>query len=238
MKTKLFKNQPWFWMLLFILSLAVFACNLPLDDDSAVSDQIADQVEAEPVQPEEGSDKPLPGYEAVVCADLQFEPVVDFNVREIPDLGEPEPRQPITDPVFDTCIIRVTDRQADLDPGDISGGMKNEYSRVQSFNADASRLIAFTTDGNWYLYDASSLRPIKQIFIWHEPRWDAEDPDLLYYSEDTRLMAYRIASGEQWVVREFADNFPGQHIVAVWTKYEGSPTFDSRYWGLMAEDED
>jgi hypothetical protein len=115
--------------------------------------------------------------------------------------------------------------------------MKNEYSRVQSFNADGSRLIVYTTDGNWYIYDAYSLQPLGQIPIWHEPRWDAEDPDLLFYTQETRLISYRISNGQQQIVHEFAGDFPGQRLAAVWTKYEGSPSIDGRYWGLMAEDQ-
>jgi len=35
-----------------------------------------------------------------------------------------------------------------------------------------------------------------------------------------------------------ADDFPDQALAAVSTRYEGRPSSDSRYWGLMAEDED
>lgn len=57
-------------------------------------------------------------------------------------------------------------------------------------------------------------------------------------AEETRLMSYHIQSGEQAVVHEFAADFPGQPLSAVWTRYEGSPSFDGQTWGLMAEDAD
>jgi len=172
------------------------------------------------------------------CETIQFNPIINFEIQPVPVVDEPAPRIPFHDPVFGTCLVRVTDRKKDLVTGDISGGMKNEYARVQAFNADETLLIVFTTDGNWYLYDAVSLAPLGQLPIWHEPRWDAEDPDLLYYTEETRLMSYRISNGQQQIVHEFTHDFPGQSIIAVWTKYEGSPSFDSRYWGLMAEDQE
>ena len=28
------------------------------------------------------------------------------------------------------------------------------------------------------------------------------------------------------------------YLAAVWTKYEGSPSIDTRYWGLLAEDQE
>ncbi len=175
---------------------------------------------------------------ADTCDYSQFNAITDFEVRQISAYSEPAPRAPFLDPVFGTCLVRVTDRSSDLEPGDSSKGIKNEYSRVQSFNADESRILVFTTDGNWYLYDARSLQPLGQLPIGHEPRWDAVDPDLLYFTEETRLMSYRISIGRQQVVHEFADDFPGQSLAAVWTKYEGSPSIDGRYWGLMAEDQD
>ena len=98
-------------------------------------------------------------------------------------------------------------------------------------NPDGSLLLSYSTDGNWYLYDAISLQPVGQLPIWHEPRWDADDPDLLYYSEETRLMSYRISNAQKNLVHEFADEFPRLNLAAVWMKYEGSPSMDSRYSG-------
>jgi hypothetical protein len=69
-----------------------------------------------------------------------------------------------------------------------------------------------------------------------EPRWDADDPFLIYHIDETRLLAYDVQSEKERVVHEFRGDFPDQSLSAVWTRYEGSPSLDSRYWGLMAED--
>lgn len=172
------------------------------------------------------------------CSDLQFKFLTDLEVYPVPDLNQPQPHTPYIDPVFGTCVVRATNRSTDLPAGDHSGGIKNEYSRVQSFNADGSLFIAYSTEGNWYIFDAASLNPLGQIPITHEPRWDAEDPHLIYFTEESRLMSYRTSNGQQHLVHEFADDFPGLDLAAVWTKHEGSPSIDGRYWGLMAEDPD
>ena len=236
------------WIVKCGLSLVSFtliasACSSQTRDEAVTNIEVPNQTEIpllHPIKPDQES-----GPQAVretwyeeACEYSQFTPITDFEVRQFPAISEPAPRVPFLDPVFGTCLVRVTDRSSDLEPGDSSQGMKNEYSRVQSFNADESRLLVFTTDGNWYLYDARTLQPLGQLPVWHEPRWDAEDPDLLYYTEETRLMSYQISNGQQQVVHEFADDFPGQSLAAVWTKYEGSPSMDGRYWGLMAEDQD
>jgi hypothetical protein len=70
-------------------------------------------------------------------------------------------------------------------------------------------------EANWYLYDAHTLQPLGQLPLAVEPRWDASNPDLLYYSDETRLMAYNVRSEEQSLVHDFATDFSGQPLAAV-----------------------
>jgi hypothetical protein len=135
-------------------------------------------------------------------------------------------------------MVRVTDRENDVLGGDTSGGLKNEYSRVQAFNADESRFLLRGTEGTWYLYDAASLRPLARLPLETDPRWDAQDPDLLYFIDGPVMRSYSLSRGEVRTVHDFAADFPGIPLSAVWTRYEGSPSADGRYWGLMAEDAD
>jgi len=162
-----------------------------------------------------------------------------IEVYSMPSLAEPTPRQWFTDPTFDTCLVRVTDRANDLSPGDASTGLKNEYARVQSFNADGSRVLVRGTEMTWYLYNAQTLGPpLAELPLEVEPRWDPKNPNVLYYSDETRLMSFNVQTAEQTEVHDFANDFPGQNLAAVWTRHEGSPSRDGRYWGLMAQDEE
>jgi hypothetical protein len=166
-----------------------------------------------------------------------FRLVTGTEVYPLPDMPEPAPRQWFTDPTFGTCLVRVTDRAHDLSPGDPSPGLVNEYARVQSFNADGSRLLVYGTEGAWYLYDAQALQPLGELPIGVEPRWDADDPDVLTYSDETRLLSYNVQTGAQIEIRDFAGDLPDQDLAAVWTHFEGRPSRDRRYFGLMAEDD-
>lgn len=221
-----------YWILsAFIIALTLFAqgCHQLLETPSEEPEYLAQ----EPVERLPGD----PWFEGT-CDYSAYVPHTGFEVQSLPNLAEPDPRVPFQDAVFQTCLVRVTDRKADILPGDDSQGLKNEYSRVQSFNADESLLLAYATEGNWYLYDALTLQPLGQLPIYHEPRWDAEDPDVLYYTEETRMLSFRISSGRTEIVHDFAKDFPSKNLAAVWTKYEGSPSADGRYWGLMAENQD
>lgn len=169
---------------------------------------------------------------------LETSLITGQQVYQVPDLAEPAPRQWFSDPTFGTCVVRVTDRNSDLSPDDGSSGMVNEYARVQAFNADGSRLLVRGTDGTWYLYDAHTLLPLGELPLVVEPRWDATDRDLIYHLDETRLLSFDVQTGVQAEIRDFAIDFPGQKLAAVWTRYEGSPSRDRRWWGLLAQDED
>ncbi|GAG22462.1 unnamed protein product, partial [marine sediment metagenome] len=173
-----------------------------------------------------------------LCDGYQPTMITDLEIRQIIPLEEPPAKNEFLDPVFDTCLVRVTDHSEIINPDEQTQGLKNEYSRVQSFNADGSLILVMSTTGNWYVYDGLTLDFLGQLPISLEPRWDAEDPDLLYFIEETALMSHRLSTGSTEIVHEFSDDFPDNRISAVWTRFEGRPTQDTRYWGLMAEDED
>jgi hypothetical protein len=160
-----------------------------------------------------------------------------FAVHQVPRSPEPDPREPFQDPVFGTCVVRVTDRHADLASEDPSAGIKNEYARVQAFNADGSYLLARSIEAFWYLYDADTLQPLGELPIEDEPRWSPTNPHQIFYISGSRLMSLDLQTGAIRVHRDFADDLPFEPAM-VWTRYEGSPSTDGRLWGLMAEDQD
>jgi hypothetical protein len=178
---------------------------------------------------------PPPAPTTPLCTDEQPAFITGFDVLQAPTLEEPTARSPFRDPVFGSCMVRITDRHTDPSEGDTSQGLKNEYSRIQSFNADGSLIMVRGIEATWYIYSAATLQPLGQVPIEIDPRWSASDPLLVYYSYETRLMSYSLRTGETATVHDFAADAPG--AIAVWTRYEGSPSADSRYWGFMAEDE-
>jgi hypothetical protein len=107
---------------------------------------------------------------------------------------------------------------------------------VQSFNADGSLILIRSVEAEWYLYDAHTLLPIAQLPLVNEPRWDRNDPNLIYFTSETSLFVFDTQSSESVLMHDFSADLPGQDLSAVWTRYEGSPSWDSRYWGFMAED--
>jgi hypothetical protein len=146
------------------------------------------------------------------------------------------------DPLYGTCIVRATDHVRD----GVEGFARNDYSRRQAFNADSTRFVVTASDGSWHLYDARTYRHLKVlpgISGNAEPQWHPTDPDLLrYFPRDgvgSRLYELDVANDRSRVLADLASKLPpGVPRDVVWTKGEGSPSADHRYWCLMAEDAD
>jgi hypothetical protein len=236
--------------LLFIFAGACIGCSLtdlPVDSTADDEQRFATQDDSNTTEgaPADALRTGKPDFEIIVnqenppvlCPDIeQIHFITDFDVYQTPQLSEPEPRLPFRDPIFGTCLVRVTDRKSDLSPDDSSTGLKNEYSRVQSFNADGSLIMVRGIEATWYLYSAHTLQPLTEIAIYVEPRWDPRNPFLLYYTEETQLVAYNVRNGEHSLIHDFSVDFPNQSLAAVWTRYEGSPSWDGRYWGFTTQD--
>jgi len=156
-----------------------------------------------------------------------------------PNLGtEPEARKPFIDPVFGKCVVRVTDRDRDLSGDDPSSGLKNEYSRVQSFNADGNLVLVRGIEGTWYIYNAKTLMPLGEVPLGVEPRWDPDDPYRIFFYEDTFLLSYDLLEGKREILHDFSNEFPDLTLGTAWTRYEGSPSEDGSIFGLMVQDQD
>ena len=82
-----------------------------------------------------------------------------------------------------------------------------------------------------------TLKRLASLPVNMEPRWDAQNPYLLYMMDENRRLSYELETGNQTILHDFKEDFPEQILSPVWARYEGSPSMDTRYFGFMAEDE-
>lgn len=162
---------------------------------------------------------------------------------EFPKLARPEKGEPFADPVYGTCVVRVTAH--DREPP--TGFARNDYSRRQAFNADNTKLFIIAYDGAWHLYDAASLRylkPLRALSGDAEPQWHPTNPDLLYFvprdGVGMKLYELNVRTDEVRIVGDFErrlkKQWPGAYTA--WTRSEGSPSADLRYWAFQVDDAD
>ncbi len=145
---------------------------------------------------------------------------------------------PYLDPVYGTILNRVTD--ADNEPP--AAMARNDYSRRQAFNADNTRLIVFAIDGFWHLYDAVTFDHVTRLDGGPagdaELQWHPTNPNLFYYLPNNgglSINQYDVTTKSTTTVADFTGRLPWAGAARVWTKSEGSPSADGRYWGFMVE---
>lgn len=167
--------------------------------------------------------------------------VMGTDLYEIPDTPMPAKGQTFSDPLFNAPITRITDRGAD---GYTDAGISNEYARSDPENSDGTLAVLRGNDGDWYIYEAATLE-MKQRLSGEvnaenapelEPRWDAADPNILYFLSDAALKRYDVATGSVGTVHDFGEDYGGASSIT--TGSEGDASLDRGNWCFMLADSD
>ena len=177
--------------------------------------------------------------ESVVASD--FSPSTSQVIGSLSTLAKPARGTAVREPAFGSCLVRATDHGAD----GVAGIARNEYSRRQAFNADSSKHLVVGSDGYWHVYDVAThahLSKLPSFGVDPEPQWHPTDPNLLFVLPNQgaglTIKQVDVRTGE---VSTFSD-FSGP-LKALWpnaglayTKDEGSPSKDGRFWCFMVRD--
>ena len=186
---------------------------------------------------------PTPTTPKSACASFY---AADFALKSgmsndaIASVAKPTKGVAMSEAAYKTCLVRATDHTKD----GTSTFARNDYSRRQAFNADGSRFLAYAYDGFWHLYDANTYTRIRALSgpaADAEPQWHATNPDLLYYIPTNgvgmKLNELNVTTGATRVVGDFSARLKARWsgANAAWTKSEGSPSANGRYWCFMVD---
>ena len=173
-----------------------------------------------------------------------------MTLYPLPDTPRPDWLVPTQDPTYRSCVVRITDNRAQYQSDGTTSYRRNDYSRRQAFNADSSRFLLEDLHGFWYVYDALTGRPLKKLDELDgdvrglagdaEPYWHPTDPNRLYFIP-TNGVGMQIYELDLAASRVSTVANMGPQIRQIWpdadmayTKSEGSPSADGRYWCFMA----
>lgn len=174
-------------------------------------------------------------------------PLVGAELREgmsvdpITAMAKPAKGVFFTEPAYGTRMVRVTDHATEPP----NGFARNDYSRRQAFNADNSLQLIIANDGFWHLYRTDTNQHVSVLTGLAgdaEPQWHPTNPDLLYYLPTNgvgmQVREQHVRTGASRVVGDLAARLRARWptAAAAWTKAEGSPSADGRYWCLMVDD--
>lgn len=161
-----------------------------------------------------------------------------------PMVSRPKPAkgQRTREPNFKTCMFRATNHRTE--PSDTF--IRNDYSRRQAFNTSSTYFITYSHDGSWHLYNARTLKHLRRLTPLAgdaEPQWHPTNHNILYYlptNGGTRLMKLDVRNNRSSTAVNFKGRLPSWASSAahIWTRSEGSPSANGRYWGFLVYDAD
>jgi len=158
----------------------------------------------------------------------------------IPTLAKPAKGAAFSEPAYQTCEVRLTDHAAE----GLATFARQDYSRRQSFNADNTRVLIYSITGHWHVYDANSYQFVKTLngpAADAEIQWHATNPDVLYYVPTNgvgmQVLELTVSTGATRTMGNLGARLKARwpSANAAWTKSEGSPSADGRYWCLMVD---
>lgn len=159
----------------------------------------------------------------------------------IPAMAKPAKGVPYTDPTYGTRIVRVTNHAAEVPVG----FARNDYARRQPFNADDTLQLIIANDGAWHVYrtaDNAYVKRLDGLAGDAEPQWHPTDPARLYYLPTLgigmQVRELNVTTLASRVVGDLGARLRARWPTAnaAWTKAEGSPSADARYWCFMVDD--
>lgn len=170
----------------------------------------------------------------------------DGPENPVPQLTPPpafEQYKPIRAPYYNTPIAKITRNKEAIAAGERP--YRSDYSRRNAFNADNSLFLTYRKDGYWFVNDAKTLKPIgdalPSMATDCEPIWSESDPNILWalppYGEGCKLYEINVETRKVVKTYELQERLKAWWPDAgrCWTKSEGSPSRDGRYWCWIIE---
>lgn len=185
--------------------------------------------------------------------DTVFAPLVNAGVtlkdgpeNPVPQLPNPqnfEQYKPVKAQYYETPIAKITRNKEAIAAGEKP--FRSDYSRRNAFNCDNTLFLTYRKDGYWFVNDAKTLKPIgnalPSMATDCEPIWHPSDPHILWalppYGEGCKLYEINVDTRKVVKTYELLDRIKAFWPDAgrCWTKSEGAPSRDGRYWCWIIE---
>lgn len=185
--------------------------------------------------------------------DTVFAPLINAGVtlkdgpeNPVPQLPDPqnfERYKPVKAQYYETPIAKITRNKEAIAAGEKP--FRSDYSRRNAFNCDNTLFLTYRKDGYWFVNDVKTLKPIgdalPSMATDCEPIWSESDPHLLWalppYGEGCKLYEINVDTRKVVKTYELADRIKAFWPDAgrCWTKSEGAPSRDGRYWCWIVE---
>ncbi|MBF1762614.1 MAG: collagen-like protein [Veillonella sp.] len=164
-------------------------------------------------------------------------------VPQLPDPQNFEQYKPVKAQYYETPMVKLTRNKEAIAVGEKP--FRSDYSRRNAFNCDNTLFLTYRKDGYWFVNDAKTLKPIgdalPSMAADCEAIWSESDPNILWalppYGEGCKLYEINVDTRKVVKTYELADRVKAFWPDAgrCWTKSEGAPSRDGRYWCWIIE---
>lgn len=199
-----------------------------------------------------GGNRPAPGGSTATTFDALYDP--GFALTALDNAAQTIISRPAktanlatpgyTDPVYGTKVWRLGDATTES-TSPTSEFLRHDYSRRAAFSAQNKHYLLRGTAGWYFIFDASTFQKVSGPgpnggFTLlsgddSEPIWHPTDPDKLWHwGADLSWRELNVTTGVSTVLFNLAGRLPWPQATQLWTKAEGCPSADGRYFGLMA----
>ncbi|NNE45070.1 MAG: T9SS type A sorting domain-containing protein [Rhodothermales bacterium] len=180
-----------------------------------------------------------------IAADVPFVAVPDLLDGTNPPhfliaRSAPAPGETFTDNHFGQKLACVTERN--------NIRSRHEYARFDPFSSDGSKII-LDPDTRWRIYGTNSYpynssgNLIATIDL-EEPRWDPQDPGVIWGLYDFSIRTVNVSTQETTVIKDFSQDpvlgpiIAQENVFRITTRDEGESSKDKRYWALFLQGDD
>lgn len=142
-------------------------------------------------------------------------PLFPLQAMSTPEIGKS-----FKDHHFSTKLTRVTQING------ING--RHEYSRFDPFNSDKSMIVLLDDSGDYNVYKTNSMpynnqnNFVGQTNNIEDPRWDNDNPNLLWGLSDFKIVRDNITTGSRETIKDFAADSTIKPILEPGESYEGT----------------
>ena len=182
-------------------------------------------------------------FAPLVNAGVTLKDAPENPVPQLPDPQSFEQYKPVKAQYYETPIAKITRNKEAIAAGERP--FRSDYSRRNPFNCDNTKFLTYRKDGYWFVNDAKTLKQIgdalPSMATDCEPIWSETDPDMLWalppYGEGCKLYEINVSTRKVTKTYDLLDRVKAFWPDAgrAWTKSEGAPSRDGRYWCWIVE---
>lgn len=192
---------------------------------------------ADELQPEEQGYEYPPGF---AFSEVPRPLEADNPRCNEPALALPEAGVPFKDSCYSTRLTRATAIDG------VQG--RHEYSRFDPFNSDKTLILLLSDTGDYKVYRTSSFpynqsaNLVFQTSGIEDPRWDNDDPVLLWGLSAFQIVRENVLDGARTVIKDFSADPAIARVLGgepdlfrITMLQEGEASADRRYWAFVLQ---